>query len=80
MTVNAKTDEDRQRKALFKKEEGAKDEGAETGKAEVQVTESDEEPVHEGIGCNGCEMQPIVGTRYKCLECDFSRAIGIFFH
>ena len=74
MTVNAKTEEDRQRKALLKKEDGAKDEGSET------VNESDEVPVHEGIFCNGCQMQPIVGTRYKCLECDFSRVMGIFFH
>ena len=80
MTVNAKSEEDRQRKAMFKKEEGAKDEDAKTGDAEVQVNESDGEHVHEGILCNGCEIQPIVGTRYKCLECDFLGAISIFIH
>ena len=26
--------------------------------------------VHEGIKCNNCGMFPIVGIRYKCLECD----------
>ena len=26
--------------------------------------------VHEGIRCNNCGMFPIVGIRYKCLECD----------
>ena len=78
MTVNAKSEEDRQRKAMFKKEEGVKDEGEETGDAEVN--ESDGEPIHEGVSCDGCQMRPIVGTRYKCFECDFSCAIGIFFH
>ena len=26
--------------------------------------------VHEGIKCNNCGVFPIVGIRYKCLECD----------
>jgi hypothetical protein len=26
--------------------------------------------VHPGITCDCCEMSPIVGTRYKCQECD----------
>jgi hypothetical protein len=26
--------------------------------------------VHEGIKCNNCGAFPIVGIRYKCLECD----------
>ena len=85
MTVGAKTEEDQKRKAMFKKEEVVKeevaqeDEDAKTENAEVQVNESDE-PVHEGFFCNGCQMQPIVGARYKCLECDFSRVIGIFLY
>ena len=24
---------------------------------------------HEGIRCDGCEMSPICGLRYKCLVC-----------
>ena len=91
MTVGAKTEEDQKRKAMFKKEEVVKeevvkeevaqeeDEDAKTENAEAQVNESDE-PVHEGFFCNGCQMQPIVGARYKCLECDFSRVIGIFLY
>ena len=67
MTVGAKTEEDQKRKAIFKKEEATK-EDAKTENAEVQV---DDEPIHEGFSCNNCEMQPIVGARYKCLECDF---------
>lgn len=26
--------------------------------------------VHTGIGCDGCEKSPIVGTRWKCLICE----------
>ena len=25
--------------------------------------------VHKGIGCDGCKMFPIIGTRHKCTEC-----------
>ena len=25
--------------------------------------------VHEGIKCDGCEMNPIRGLRFKCLDC-----------
>ena len=25
---------------------------------------------HEGVGCSHCKMNPIVGIRYKCSECD----------
>ena len=87
MTVNAKSDEDRKRKAMFTKEEA----GARTGNADVQVkveevegeggvAESEGGPVHEGFSCNGCQMQPIIGARYKCIECDFSPAIDSFFY
>ena len=88
MTVGAKSDEDRKRKARFKKEEvgakevGAEEVGAKAGNADVQVDEEEVEEegnvaegegglVHEGFFCNGCQMQPIVGARYKCLECGF---------
>lgn len=27
------------------------------------------QPVHVGVACVGCPVAPIVGTRYKCLEC-----------
>ena len=26
-------------------------------------------PVHEGIHCDGCKMENIVGVRWKCLQC-----------
>ena len=26
--------------------------------------------IHHGIKCNKCGMNPIVGIRYKCMECD----------
>mmetsp|Transcript_33163 Transcript_33163/g.53318 ORF Transcript_33163/g.53318 Transcript_33163/m.53318 type:complete len:5108 (-) Transcript_33163:115-15438(-) len=26
--------------------------------------------VHTGIGCDGCGMNPIVGVRFKCVNCD----------
>ncbi|KAG8728397.1 hypothetical protein FRC11_011156, partial [Ceratobasidium sp. 423] len=29
-----------------------------------------EEPVHEGVCCNGCGTFPIVGARYKCMHSD----------
>ena len=28
------------------------------------------EVIHNGIKCNGCGMDPIIGIRYKCIECD----------
>jgi len=92
MTGKAKSDEDRKRKAMFKTGEvGAKGEGAKAGNAEVQADEEggveddgsvagSDGNVHDGFYCNGCRVQPIVGTRYKCLEWDFSRVIDIFFH
>ena len=91
MTVGAKTEEDQKRRAMFKKKEGSKDESTQTENTEVQVDEeeveeegnvadSEDGPVHEGFFCNGCQMQPIVGARYKCLECDFSPVLGTFLH
>ncbi|KAI0962257.1 hypothetical protein AcV7_001138 [Taiwanofungus camphoratus] len=29
-----------------------------------------EQIIHVGIHCNVCDVDPIVGVRYKCLECD----------
>lgn len=91
MTIKAKSDEDQKRKAMLKKEPkmeedaSAKDEGAQAEDDEVQadneaqdvdVAGNDNEPVHEGVVCNECGMQPIVGARYKCQEWDFLRVIG----
>ena len=25
---------------------------------------------HSGVTCDGCNMRPIVGARYKCVKCD----------
>ncbi|PIA29529.1 hypothetical protein AQUCO_05900039v1 [Aquilegia coerulea] len=34
------------------------------------ISEEEEEGnVHTGIGCDNCEMTPIVGNRYKCKDC-----------
>ena len=79
MTVGAKTDEDQKPKATFKKEKGAKDKGTESENAEVQVG-GNKEPVHEGYSCNRCQMKPIVSVPYKCVECNYSHVISIFFH
>jgi len=27
-------------------------------------------PVHEGVACDGCQQQPISGTRFKCTVCN----------
>lgn len=26
-------------------------------------------PIHQGVGCDGCGMMPILGKRYQCLDC-----------
>merc|ERR1711963_1000590 len=36
---------------------------------DVARTTTDTTAVHAGIVCDGCEMTPIKGTRYKCLVC-----------
>merc|ERR1712198_772844 len=36
---------------------------------DVARTTTDTTVVHAGIVCDGCEMTPIKGTRYKCLVC-----------
>ena len=36
-----------------------------------------EEDIHYGIVCDVCEMKPIRGVRYKCMECpDFDLCEG----
>ena len=33
--------------------------------------------IHHGFKCDACDMQPIIGLRYKCLECpDFDLCNG----
>lgn len=71
MTIEAKTEEDQKRKAMFKKED-------ESAKTEAYGSD-DDEPVHFGSMCDGCRMCPIVGMRYKCLECDFRVSSGYSF-
>jgi hypothetical protein len=36
---------------------------------EVSVFDEKTQLKHEGIACNGCSMNPIIGIRYKCIEC-----------
>ncbi|KAG8892410.1 E3 ubiquitin-protein ligase herc2, partial [Tulasnella sp. 408] len=38
----------------------------------IVADDEDENTVHKGILCDGCDMFPLVGKRYKCLEtsCD----------
>ena len=31
--------------------------------------EAEDDVVHQGIKCDGCEMNPIKGLRYECLDC-----------
>ncbi|ORX59463.1 hypothetical protein DM01DRAFT_1381068 [Hesseltinella vesiculosa] len=33
--------------------------------------------VHEGFACDSCGMEPIVGTLYKCKECDMSEEVDL---
>ncbi len=46
-----------QKNNFFKKNEIEKNENAD-GKA-----------IHKGYICNGCNMRPIIGNRYKCMVC-----------
>ena len=68
MTIEAKTEEEQKRKAMFKKEEITK----------TEAYGSHDEPVHLNSMCDGCGVCPIVGARYKCLECDF-RVSSLYF-
>ncbi|GET53175.1 ZZ-type zinc finger-containing protein 3-like isoform X1 [Rhizophagus irregularis DAOM 181602=DAOM 197198] len=34
-------------------------------------------PVHYGFCCDGCHMDPIIGTRYLCNECDESHEVDL---
>ncbi|RIA95742.1 hypothetical protein C1645_802788 [Glomus cerebriforme] len=34
-------------------------------------------PVHHGFCCDGCHMDPIIGSRYLCSECDESREVDL---
>jgi len=38
--------------------------------SELTPEESEEMAVHEGIICDGCKKDRVVGTRYKCTDCD----------
>lgn len=33
---------------------------------ELHTVSAVENPVHEGVSCDGCKMNPIIGIRYKC--------------
>ncbi len=45
---------------------------AEKKKNEVIISEKTVEVIHEGFKCDNCLMDPIVGVRWKCEECEFS--------
>ena len=41
--------------------------------------EASEDDVHKDVVCDGCEMDPIKGLRYKCLDCpDYDLCKGCF--
>jgi len=33
------------------------------------VVLSNDKVLHQGVTCDGCQMSPIQGIRYKCIEC-----------
>jgi hypothetical protein len=35
----------------------------------VKIETNDQKNVHHGVKCDGCEIAPILGIRYKCKEC-----------
>lgn len=43
----------------------------------AEMTEEESKAIHEGVVCDGCNMSPIVGLRYKCSVCkDFDYCAG----
>lgn len=38
---------------------------------------SPELPVHEGFRCDACSMEPIVGTRWRCVKCHEPAAVDL---
>ncbi|KAF8316151.1 cysteine proteinase [Clavulina sp. PMI_390] len=63
-------------KAEANEGEESEAEGEGEGEAEAEAEEEEEEEeeaegppaVHEGVACDGCGTNPIVGIRYKCME------------
>ena len=36
----------------------------------VQLNKMETEEVHDDVRCDGCNVKPITGKRYKCIDCN----------
>ncbi|GAM23162.1 hypothetical protein SAMD00019534_063370 [Acytostelium subglobosum LB1] len=64
------------KKKTKKKKTQKKEDSTDTSKASTSKKQSSSSsvvdpslPVHEGYKCDGCDVEPIVGTRWRCQEC-----------
>ena len=62
------------RKEIKKEESVKKDEKKEkkesNKKMEKNIENEEGKAIHHGYFCDGCQMEPIIGNRYKCTICD----------
>ena len=91
VTIQAKSDAEQKRKALLKEDPKVQEEKDVEADCDEDATEgdgqgdtvnqdkqaSDDQARHEWVRCDGCNMSPIVGVRYKCLEWVFQHRIDI---
>jgi len=91
MTIQSKSDAEQKRKALLKEDPKVQEEKDVEANCDEDATEgdgqgdtvnqdkqaSDDQAHHEWVRCDGCNMSPIVGVRYKCLEWVFQHRFGI---
>ena len=68
VTVQDVTQEEREEDALLAAIIDSTKQATAPATAQPEATPSTEEAVHHGIVCDGCNMSPIVGVRYKSLS------------